>query len=57
MFSFFTYVALLAEAEVHNPDISCPWNRVDLAVWTHPSQGLTRNDYMMAAKIDGHLAR
>ncbi|MGH2698677.1 MAG: 4a-hydroxytetrahydrobiopterin dehydratase [Actinomycetota bacterium] len=51
-FSFMTRVALLAEAEGHHPDMLCSWNRVDLSFWTHTVDGLTRNDFIMAAKID-----
>ncbi|MGH2774178.1 MAG: 4a-hydroxytetrahydrobiopterin dehydratase [Actinomycetota bacterium] len=51
-FSFLTSVALLAEAEGHHPDMLCSWNRVDLHFWTHTVDGLTRNDFIMAAKID-----
>lgn len=51
-FSFVTRVALLAEAESHHPDISIAWNKVKLALWTHTAEGLTRNDFIMAAKID-----
>jgi 4a-hydroxytetrahydrobiopterin dehydratase len=51
-FSFLTRVALLAEAEGHHPDMFCSWNRVELAFWTHTVEGLSRNDFIMAAKID-----
>jgi len=51
-FSFLTGVALLAEAEGHHPDMFCSWNRVELLFWTHTVDGLTRNDFIMAAKID-----
>ncbi|HJR44586.1 MAG TPA: 4a-hydroxytetrahydrobiopterin dehydratase [Actinomycetota bacterium] len=51
-FSFVNRVALLAEAEGHHPDISISWNRVKLEFWTHTAEGLTRNDFIMAAKID-----
>ena len=51
-FSFLTSVALLAEAEGHHPDMFCSWSRVDLFFWTHTAEGLTRNDFIMAAKID-----
>ena len=51
-FSFVTRVALLAEAESHHPDISISWNQVKLTFWTHTAEGLTRNDFIMAAKID-----
>jgi len=51
-FSFVARIALLAEAEGHHPDISIAWNRVKLTFWTHTAEGLTRNDFIMAAKID-----
>ena len=52
-FGFLSRVALLAEAESHHPDISNSWNRVKLEFWTHTAEGLTRNDFIMAAKING----
>ncbi|MGH2748650.1 MAG: 4a-hydroxytetrahydrobiopterin dehydratase [Actinomycetota bacterium] len=51
-FGFLSSVALLAEAESHHPDMFCSWNRVELTFWTHTAQGLTRNDFIMAAKVD-----
>jgi 4a-hydroxytetrahydrobiopterin dehydratase len=51
-FSFVARVALLAEAESHHPDISISWNVVDLTFWTHTAEGLTRNDFIMAAKVN-----
>jgi 4a-hydroxytetrahydrobiopterin dehydratase len=51
-FGFMTRVALLAETEGHHPDIVNSWNRVELRFWTHTVGGLTRNDFIMAAKVD-----
>ncbi|HYN37116.1 MAG TPA: 4a-hydroxytetrahydrobiopterin dehydratase [Actinomycetota bacterium] len=51
-FGFLTRVALLAEAEGHHPDIHNSWNQVTLEFWTHTAEGLTRNDFIMASKID-----
>ncbi len=51
-FSFLARVALLAEANSHHPDITNSWNKVSLKFWTHTADGLTRNDFIMAAKID-----
>lgn len=51
-FGFVARVALLAEAEGHHPDVFVSWSRVDLTFWTHTAEGLTRNDFIMAAKID-----
>lgn len=52
-FAFLTKVALLAETESHHPDIHNSWNKVRLEFWTHTAEGLTRNDFIMAAKVDG----
>jgi 4a-hydroxytetrahydrobiopterin dehydratase len=51
-FAFMTRVALLAEANSHHPDIYNSWNKVTLTFFTHTAEGLTRNDFIMAAKID-----
>jgi 4a-hydroxytetrahydrobiopterin dehydratase len=51
-FSFLSRVALLAEANSHHPDIHNSWNKVTLKFFTHTAEGLTRNDFIMAAKID-----
>jgi len=51
-FGFVTRVALLSEAEGHHPDIAISWSEVTLTFWTHTAEGLTRNDFIMAARID-----
>jgi 4a-hydroxytetrahydrobiopterin dehydratase len=51
-FAFLTRVALLAEANSHHPDIHNSWNKVSLTFFTHTASGLTRNDFIMAAKIN-----
>lgn len=51
-FAFIARVALLVEQEGHHPDIFNSWNKVKLSFWTHTAEGLTRNDFIMAAKID-----
>lgn len=51
-FAFVCRVALLAEANAHHPDIYNSWNKVTLKFFTHTAEGLTRNDFIMAAKID-----
>ena len=42
-----------AEAEGHHPDIGLGWGRVEVTLWTHAAGGLTENDFILAAKIDG----
>lgn len=51
-FAFLARVALIAEAKSHHPDIQNSWNKVTLRFWTHTAEGLTRNDFIMAAKIN-----
>ena len=42
----------LAEAEGHHPDIHIHYNRVRFDIWTHAIDGLSENDFILAAKID-----
>ena len=52
-FGFVARAALIAEAEQHHPDIELGWGRAAFELTTHAASGLTRNDFVMAAKIDG----
>lgn len=49
---FVNAVAKLAESEGHHPEIEISWNKVRLVLFTHAIGGLSRNDFIMAAKID-----
>lgn len=51
-FGLVARVALLAEAESHHPEIELTWGRAAFRTWTHTAEGLTRNDFILAAKID-----
>jgi 4a-hydroxytetrahydrobiopterin dehydratase len=51
-FGLVARVALLAEAESHHPQIELEWGRAAFRTWTHTASGLSRNDFIMAAKID-----
>lgn len=51
-FGFVARAALVAEAEGHHPDIELGWGRAAFQLTTHAASGLTRNDFVMAAKID-----
>jgi 4a-hydroxytetrahydrobiopterin dehydratase len=42
----------VAEAEGHHPDLLLAWGRVDVKTYTHKIEGLTENDFILAAKID-----
>ena len=51
-FGMATRVALLAEAQGHHPDLAVGYGRLDILLTTHAIGGLSRNDFIMAAKID-----
>jgi len=51
-FGLVARVALLAEAEGHHPRIELEWGRAAFTTSTHTAEGLTRNDFILAAKID-----
>jgi 4a-hydroxytetrahydrobiopterin dehydratase len=49
--SFTNRVGELAEQEGHHPDIYLSWGKVRITLWTHKVDGLTENDFILAAKI------
>jgi len=49
---FVNKVADIAEQEGHHPDITINYNKVNIDLWTHAINGLSENDFIMAAKID-----
>ena len=51
--NFVNRVGSLAESEGHHPDINLHnWNRVTITLSTHAINGLSENDFIVAAKID-----
>ena len=54
--SFTDRVGWLAELEGHHPAILTEWGRVTITLWTHTIDGLHRNDFIVAAKIDALAA-
>lgn len=42
----------IAESEGHHPDLEVGWGRVAIHLTTHAAQGLTPNDFILAAKFD-----
>lgn len=54
--AFINKVADLAEAEGHHPDMHCSWNKVTLELTTHAIKGLSKNDFILAAKTNALLA-
>ena len=50
---FFRRVGEIAEAEDHHPDLHLVgYRNVTIEIWTHAVNGLTENDFILAAKID-----
>lgn len=45
-------VGYIAEAEGHHPDLHVHWGRLVIDLTTHAAAGVTRNDFVLAAKID-----
>jgi len=50
--AFTNRVGAIAEQEGHHPDIHLAWGKVRVEIWTHKIDGLTRSDFVLAAKID-----
>ncbi len=46
-------VAAIAEEQKHHPDLAVGWGYVRIALTTHAIDGLHRNDFILAAKING----
>ena len=51
--AFFEEVMKLAESEGHHPDLHLVgYRNVTIDIWTHAIDGLSLNDFILAAKID-----
>ena len=50
---FFERVGQVAEQEDHHPDLHLVgYRNVTIEIWTHAVNGLSENDFILAAKID-----
>lgn len=45
-------IADVAEAEGHHPDLHLAWGSLTVEAITHAIQGLSENDFILAAKIE-----
>ena len=52
---FTAKVGEVAENQGHHPDIYLAWGKVKLTIWTHKIDGLTKSDFIFAAKADQEL--
>lgn len=50
--AFVNRVGEIAEQEGHHPEICFTWGKARLKIWTHKVDGLTENDFILAAKAD-----
>ena len=51
--AFVNAVAWIAHREDHHPDMTVGYNKVTVAFSTHSVSGLSENDFIGAARIDG----
>ena len=49
---FVNKVGEVSELEGHHPDISFGWGYAKINITTHAIEGLSENDFILAAKID-----
>ena len=50
--NFINKVGQISENEGHHPDISFGWGYAEIKITTHAIEGLSENDFILAAKID-----
>ena len=50
--NFINKVGEISEKEAHHPDISFGWGYAKIKISTHAIEGLSENDFILAAKID-----
>ena len=49
---FTNRIGEIAEQVGHHPDIYLTWGKVRIEIFTHKVNGLTRNDFVLAAKFE-----
>ena len=49
---FINKVGEKSEEESHHPDVSFGWGYANIKITTHAIEGLSENDFILAAKID-----
>ncbi len=53
--AFVNAVAWLAHQQDHHPDLKVSYSRCKISLSTHDADGITKNDFICAAKIDALL--
>ena len=54
--NFVVKVGKISEEEGHHPDISFGWGYANINITTHAIEGLSENDFILAAKIDKKIS-
>ena len=49
---FINIIGKISEEEGHHPDITFGWGYAKITITTHAIEGLSENDFILAAKID-----
>tara|TARA_B100000497_G_C7616966_1_gene370576 strand:- start:7 stop:351 length:345 start_codon:yes stop_codon:yes gene_type:complete len=49
---FINNVGQISEEEGHHPDLTFGWGYAEIKITTHAIEGLSQNDFILAAKID-----
>lgn len=49
-------IGAIAEKAGHHPDLLVAYGRLEITIFTHKIDGLTKSDFILAAKIDEVLA-
>ena len=49
---FINHVSEISEEEGHHPDMKFGWGYAEIKITTHAIEGLSENDFILAAKID-----
>ena len=50
--AFTNKIGSIAEEVGHHPDIYLTWGKVRVEIFTHTVNGLTKNDFILAAKLE-----
>ena len=53
---FVNEVGNIAESQGHHPDIIFGWGYAKVSITTHAIEGLSENDFILAAKIDNEVS-
>ena len=54
---FVNAITPVAEEAGHHSDLTVRWGEVGVDLWTHATEGLSENDFVLAARIDRILGR